>query len=122
MSWRLCLQTSGIYRDSAIPGSNEADGSGREQLLLQSADIKRPNAWSPDGRFILYNSTQNNGDLMILPLFGDNKPYPFLSTSFTEQQGVFSPDGKWVAYQSNESGRNEIYVRPFPITGGPSRV
>ena len=104
-----------------------ADGSGVEQLLLQSADVKRPNSWSPDGRFILYTSTQNNGDLMILPmtalpLSGERKPYPFLSTPFNETQGVFSPDGKWVAYQSNESGRNEIYVRPFPGPGGQWQI
>jgi Tol biopolymer transport system component/predicted Ser/Thr protein kinase len=99
-----------------------ADGSGREELLLESADTKRPDSWSPDGRFILYWSAQNNGDLIVLPVTGDRKPYAFLSTPFNEQNGVFSPDGKWVAYQSNESGRNEIYVRPFPGPGGQWQV
>jgi serine/threonine protein kinase len=89
---------------------------------LQSADFKRPNSWSPDGRYILYWSEQNNGDLMVLPLRGDRKPFPFLSTPFHEQQGVFSPDGKWVAYQSDESGRVEVYVRPFPGPGGKWQV
>jgi hypothetical protein len=37
----------------------------------------------------------------------------FLKTPFYEARGVFSPDGRWVAYQSNESGRMEVYVRPF---------
>ena len=100
-----------------------ADGSGGEELLLQSADVKLPDSWSPDGRFNLYNSSQNNGDLMVLPMTGgDRKQYPFLSRPFAEQQGVFSPDGKWVAYQSNESGRNEIYVRPFPGPGGQWQI
>jgi Tol biopolymer transport system component len=104
-----------------------ADGSRNEEILLQSADLKRPNSWSPDGRFILYWSGQNNGDLMVLPVAytekpGDRKPFPFLSTPFNEQQGVFSPDGKWVAYQSDESGRFEVYVRPFPGPGGQSQV
>jgi serine/threonine protein kinase/Tol biopolymer transport system component len=99
-----------------------ANGSGTEQLLLQSAQLKRPNSWSPDGQFILYWAAQNNGDLMVLPLTGDRKPFPFLSTPFDEQQGVFSPDGKWVAYQSDESGQYEIYVRPFPAPGGQSQV
>ena len=57
-----------------------------------------------------------------LPLAAERKPYPFLSTQFFEGQGVFSPDGKWVAYQSNESGRNEIYVRPFPGPGGQWQI
>jgi Tol biopolymer transport system component len=99
-----------------------ADGSGTERHLLQSPDFKRPNSWSPDGRFILYWSEQNNGDLMVLPLTGDRKPFPFVSTPFDEQQGDFSPDGKWVAYQSDKSGRFEIYVRMFPGTGGESQV
>ena len=99
-----------------------ADGSGTEQVLLQSAELKRPNSWSPDGRFILYSTGQNNGDLMVLPLTGDRKPFSFLSTPFNEQQGVFSPDGKWVAYQSDQSGQFEIYVRPFPGAGGQSQV
>jgi hypothetical protein len=95
-----------------------ADGSGPEQPLLASSDVKIPNSWSPDGRCILYYSAQNAGDLMVLPLVGDRKPYPFLNTPFTETSGAFSRDGKWVAYQSNESGRNEVYVRPFPGPGG----
>jgi Tol biopolymer transport system component/predicted Ser/Thr protein kinase len=99
-----------------------ANGSGGEELLLQSAETKWPNSWSPDGRFILYWSSQNNGDLMLLPLTGNRKPYPFLSTPFHEGEGVFSPDGRWVAYQSNESGRFEIYVRPFPGPGGQWQV
>ena len=59
---------------------------------------------------------------MVFPLAGDRKPFPFVNTRFDEQQGVFSPDGKWVAYQSDESGRFEIYVRPFPAPGGQSQV
>jgi hypothetical protein len=31
---------------------------------------------------------------------------------------MFSPDGRWIAYRSNESGTNEIYVRPFPAGRG----
>jgi Tol biopolymer transport system component len=120
--------TSAVFASSRKGASDlyrkAADGSGSEELLLQSADLKRPDAWSPDGRFILFNSSQNNGDLMVLPMTGggDRKPYPFLSTRFNEEQGVFSPDGKWVAYQSNESGRYEIYVRPFPGPGGQWQI
>ncbi len=35
-------------------------------------------------------------------------------TTFNEQNGELSPDGRWLAFQSNASGRDEIFVRPFP--------
>ena len=47
----------------------------------------------------------------------DEEPIPFLVTSFDERAARFSPDGRFIAYQSSESGRNEIYVRPFPGPG-----
>ncbi|MBN1491019.1 MAG: PD40 domain-containing protein [Phycisphaerae bacterium] len=58
----------------------------------------------------------------MLPLFGERKPVPFVNTSFDEGNGQFSPDGRWVAYQSNESGRDEVYVQPFPGPGGKWQV
>ena len=55
-------------------------------------------------------------------MVGDRTPSVFLKTPFNERWGAFSPDGRWVAYQSNESGQNEIYVRPFvpPSAAGPA--
>jgi Tol biopolymer transport system component len=101
-----------------------ADGTGSEELLLESAQNKCANSWSPDGRFLLYRSQEpkTGYDLWVLPLDGDKKPFVFLSTPFEERTGEFSPDGKWVAYQSTESGRYEIYVRPFPGPGGQWQV
>jgi dipeptidyl aminopeptidase/acylaminoacyl peptidase len=82
--------------------------------------------WSPDGRFLAYE--QSPGDLWILPLQGDRKPFVFLKTDFQEFEARFSPDGRWVAYQADASERFEVYVRPFsgtasqPADGGPSQV
>jgi Tol biopolymer transport system component len=99
-----------------------SDGTGSEELLLRSNDNKHPNAWSPNGEVILYVSDQNRGDLMVLPLAGERKPYSFLSTPSRERQGRISPDGRWVAYVSDVSGRDEVYVREFPGAGGPWQV
>ena len=66
---------------------------------------------------------QTNADIWVLPISGarDRKPFVFLKTPFREAYGTFSPDGRWVAYHSNESGRPEIYVRPFvPPSRGAS--
>jgi dipeptidyl aminopeptidase/acylaminoacyl peptidase len=93
-------------------------------LLFASPPLKFPADWSPDGRFLLYLevSPTTGNDLWVLPMDGDRKPFPFLTTSFDTRWGQFSPDGRWVAYHSNESGRNEIYARPFPGPGGQSTV
>jgi serine/threonine protein kinase len=86
-----------------------------EEVLLESGQDKLALHWSQDGRFLLYQSfdPQTDWDLWVLPMEGDRKPWPFLKTNFAEGSGQFSPDGRWVAYNSNESGRDEIYVRPF---------
>jgi Tol biopolymer transport system component len=90
-------------------------GAGEEELLVETPQDKVASDWSAAGRFILYHSTdpQTGRDLWVRPMEGDRKPWVFLKTSFTERNGQFSPDGRWVAYESNESGRNEIYIRPF---------
>ena len=95
-------------------------GAGAEEMLLEDNLEKTPRSWSPDGRSILYGSAggATGNDLFVLPLSGDRKPVPYLATRFGETFGQSSPDGRWVAYASNESGRQEIYVAPFPGPGG----
>src|SRR5262249_963106 len=58
------------------------------------------------------------GDLWVLPLGGDRKPYPYLTTPFDESEASLSPNGRWLAYTSNESGKYEVFVRPFPDAAG----
>jgi serine/threonine protein kinase/Tol biopolymer transport system component len=95
------------------------DGSKAEELLVKTDEEKQPSSWSPDGRYLLYSSyspsSATGWDLWVLPLEGGRKPVPFLMTQFSEINGHFSPDGRWVAYLSNESGRFEVYVRPFSM-------
>jgi serine/threonine protein kinase/Tol biopolymer transport system component len=101
-----------------------ASGAGNDEALLKSDDVKLPNDWSADGSFILYQeqNPKTNYDLWVLPLSGEQKPFPFLQTEFYEAQGRFSPDGKWIAYTSNESGTWQVYVRSFPASGGKWQV
>ena len=96
-----------------------AGGAGAEDSLLGTPLTKVPTSWSTDGRFLLYFTLdpQTAADLWIMPTDGDKTPYIFLKTPFREAFGAFSPDGRWVAYQSNESGRPEVYVRPFVAPG-----
>jgi len=92
-----------------------ANGAGGEELLLKSSENKFPSDLSRNGRYLLYDSQDPKTafDIWVLPLQGNRKPFPFLSTNFNEGDAHFSPDGHWVAYLSDESGRDEIYVRPF---------
>jgi Tol biopolymer transport system component len=86
---------------------------------------KAANDVSSDDRFLLYNTpanTKTGSDIWVLPLRGDRKPSLFVQTNFEERLSQFSPDVGWVSYQSNESGRYEIYIKPFPGPGGQSQV
>jgi dipeptidyl aminopeptidase/acylaminoacyl peptidase len=80
--------------------------------------------WSRDGRFIMYEmpGAKTGEDLWVAPQFGDRKPFPYLQSQFNEAEGSFSPDGRWVAYVSNESGRNEIYVQTYPLSGAKYQI
>jgi Tol biopolymer transport system component len=100
-----------------------ADGAGEAQRLTESKNTQFAYSWTPDGKTLAFHETDpaTNNDLWVLPMEGDEKsgwkpgkPKVFLKTPFNEGTPIFSPDGRWLAYQSNESGRNEVYVRPFP--------
>jgi len=108
-----------------------ADGSG-DAVQLTHEDLQVfVSDWSSDGRYVLAlrigsadeeKGWQGGADLGYIDLEGDGDFLPFLATPFQESEAAFSPDGRWVAYQSNESGRSEVYVRPFPPTGGRWQV
>ncbi|MBE0594776.1 MAG: PD40 domain-containing protein [Gemmatimonadales bacterium] len=57
-----------------------------------------------------------------MALEGDRAPRPFLETPASEADPMFSPDGRWLAYMSNESGRWEVYVRPYPGPGAARQI
>jgi dipeptidyl aminopeptidase/acylaminoacyl peptidase len=98
--------------------------AGQEELILESPHDKIATDWSRDGRFVLYHTNESDWDLWVLPLEGDRRPREFLKTEFSERWAQFSPDGRWIAYTSNETGRYEIYIRPF-VQGaatGPAEV
>ncbi len=101
-----------------------ADSTGSEESIYSDNLTKTPTSWSRIGNILLYNANnlKTGTEIWALPMALENpgrppKPYPWLQTQYSVQNGQFSPDGKWVAYQSIESGRSEIYVAPFPGPG-----
>ena len=103
-----------------------ADGTGAVAPLTTGSGSQNPYSVTADGtRLALSERATNQGaDLNLLRLDRPDEPHTRLvNTSFEEINAEFSTDGRWVAYQSNESGRNEIYVRPFPdVDGGRWQV
>ncbi len=104
-----------------------ADGSGEPQSLLEAKNPLWPQSVAPDGRRVAF--VESTSDIFTLPLdLGDpehpkpGKPEPLLATPAVEREAAFSPDGRWLAYQSDESGRPEVFVRPFPGPGGKWRI
>ncbi|HSS43710.1 MAG TPA: protein kinase [Thermoanaerobaculia bacterium] len=101
-----------------------ADGSGAEERLLESQTHPHVSSWSPDGRTLVYTEYDPvfSGDIWMLTLGEKVERRVWLRTPFNERAGRFSPDGHWLAYVSNESGRDEVYVQPFPGPGGKWQI
>ncbi len=94
------------------------DGTGEPDLLWRNSDAMWPVSWSTDGAWLLVvtNSVGTGNDIWVMPLIG-GEPEPLFQTPLSENWAAFSPDGRWIAYSSTDTGRAEVYVTPFPVTG-----
>jgi serine/threonine-protein kinase len=113
----IVFASPGTNRISRVP----ADGSGKPSVVLEGKQPQWPADTSPDGRVLAFYKNNASGclrDLWTLPSAAGAAPTLFLGTPFQERSPRFSPDGRWIAYVSNESGRDEVYVRPYPGPGG----
>jgi serine/threonine-protein kinase len=107
-----------IYQKSAT-------GGGPAERLISSDLHQYPQAWSPDGRTLLYvEAHPDTGyDLWLLNAEEADRPRtPFLCSPDNEVLATLSPDGRWLAYQSDDTGGWEVYVRSFPEGNGPWQV
>jgi eukaryotic-like serine/threonine-protein kinase len=94
------------------------DGSGPDERLRVDDRSAFPFSWTRDGILAYVRvHPQTLQDIWMLRLDRRDKPDAFLETPYGEGAPMFSPDGRWVAYASSESGRNEIYIRPFGGAG-----
>ena len=93
-----------------------ADGAGVVEQLTESPHTQYPTGVSPDRRRLIFtdDSPTTGNDVMAIELDATRRVTPLVQSPFTERNGIISADGRWLAYEANDSGRFEIYVRPFP--------
>jgi len=111
-----------FIRDTAgksIVAARFADGSRPDTVLAVTPFVVQEVDWSRDGRWLVVrtdNANEGAGNILGIRLGGDTALVPLVTSPYTELHPAVSPDVRWLAYTSNESGRNEVYVRPFPNT------
>jgi eukaryotic-like serine/threonine-protein kinase len=105
------------------PGSDiywkASDGTGEAEKLAASSPNGglTPWSWSKDGKtLVIIEGTSSPPQLNIgmMSMEGDHTRKPLLQVKHNETAVRISPDGRWMAYESRESGKQEVYVRPFP--------
>jgi eukaryotic-like serine/threonine-protein kinase len=98
--------------------SKAADGTGEaEKLASLPGRGLFPRSWSKDGKNLVvweFTASPMNGDIGLISMEGDHVRKPLLQEKYEEKDPQISHDGRWMAYASNESGKYEVYVRPFP--------
>ena len=91
-----------------------ADGSTPARKVFgYERDINEA-VYSPDGEWLVFRQGSAPADIYGIRLGTDSVATPLIATDFNELEFNISPDGRWLAYTSSESGRLEVYVRPFP--------
>jgi serine/threonine-protein kinase len=98
--------------------SRPADLSAPATVLLSRENRKYPIAWTADDRLLFQEvSTATGGDIRVVDLKTQTIA-DIAATAADERNARLSPDARWVSYESNETGRFEVFVRPFGRPGG----
>jgi Tol biopolymer transport system component len=116
-----------LYWSDAAQGSGlfvkDLTGAGQvRQVLSWKENEAEGTDWSRDGKFVLFTVAGAKHTTIYLLSMTDHKASAFLSGPFDVGYGTLSPDGRYIAYCSNESGRNEVYVQPFPDRSDKWRI
>ena len=100
--------------------TQRADGVGAATLLIEGDRAIFEALWTPDGRWVVYRTDDDagagRGDILAIRPGVDSVPTTLVATTAEETGPAISHDGRWLAYAADETGRKEIYVRPFPNT------
>ena len=111
------------YSISAIA----ADGAASPEKLVSLGKGQLGAAFlaaSPDGKYLAFERLDQAGKmgLNFVDLRSDRTPRPFIPSTANGSAPAFSPDGRWLAFESTQSGRNGVYITPFPEGGAQYQV
>jgi eukaryotic-like serine/threonine-protein kinase len=148
--WIVDIASRGLTRlASGVPGHRAAwspdgkrvmfDGPGADNpVTLYEADVRVGEArrlrsdrnsqyageWTPDGRTIVYqNLTIATGfDIVAMGNEPSSPAVPLLAGKANETAPAFSPNGGWLAFVWDVTGREEVYLVPYPVSGAPVQV
>jgi Tol biopolymer transport system component len=103
--------------------SRAANSTGTIDTLAPAVinDIRIPYFFAPDTNALVFSSTESSSrdaDIGMMTFGSEIEIDWLIVESLRELNADLRQDGDWIAYQSNQSGRDEIYVRPFPDTEG----
>jgi Tol biopolymer transport system component len=77
--------------------------------------------WLRDGSALVTVASglgpEPGSDIAVIRNAGTGPLEPLVMTPFEEQHPAVSPDGRWLAFTSNQSGVDQVYVRPLDRDG-----
>ncbi len=123
--WRPDGRWVTFLTDTSV-AMRRADGTGGDSVLWAGRADEA--LLSPDGRWIVLrrgatSAAAGGRDIYVMRVGEDTAPRPLLTSPYDEMAIQLSPDGRWLAYQSDETGRLEVFVRPFPnVSDGKVQV
>ena len=112
-----------VYASTVDLWWTDADGGGAPSALLAAPGSRYPGSVTPDGRSVIfYEEGSGHDGLRVLTFDSAPAARTIMPAAFGEGAPALSPDGRWLAYQSRESGRSEVYVKPYPALGARVQV
>jgi serine/threonine-protein kinase len=106
---------SDIYRQ-------DVDQTSPPELLYSDPGNQYPWGVTPDNKTVVFDAGPGTMRIRAMTIGEQNSARDVVANAFVNRLAKLSRDGKWLAYVSNQTGRMEVYVRPFPGPGGTKQV
>jgi serine/threonine-protein kinase len=101
--------------------SQVVDAPRQPELLYSDPHSQWPWSFSPDGKTLVFDAGPNPIRIRAVNI-ETGEARDVVANQFNNRLAKLSPDGRWLTYTSNESGQVEVYVRPFPGSGGATQI